>query len=274
MAGVSIVKTQHIDAGRVRFNFSCQAGEYDRHARVQKQVAARLLQMLPASFPRQGRALEVGTGTGWLAAQFSSACPMATILVSDIAHGMTCRAADRLPRAFAFDAGAEALPVLSSTMDLVYSSSVYQWVNNLPLAFTEARRVLVPGGRFMFALFGAETLRELRNSHRHAAAEIGAKSHVLDFPGEEEIAKGLDAAGFVGRRVFSEMLCEHHASVADLLHGLKRIGARNAGAQRPSGLASRRLMHRMTSHYEERYSLPGGIAATWHVIYGAGEVPR
>jgi malonyl-CoA O-methyltransferase len=255
-----------VDSTQVRRNFSRQASAYDGHAQVQQRAAERLLQMLVAEGPPFGRALEVGAGTGYLSAALSAEVPALQLVVSDLAHGMTCQAAQRNPRAFAFDADAQALPLGDDSVELVLSSSVYQWVNDLSLAFSEAKRVLKEGGRFAFTLFGEQTLFELRDAHRRAAAELGRSSHVQEFPSAAEIQQRLTAVDLTILRLQTDSEIEFHSEVRDLLKALKAIGAGNATVGRPTGLASRHLLERMMILYRQCYGRRRGIPATWQVI--------
>lgn len=260
-----------IDRERVRRNFSRQAHEYDQHAAVQRRVADRLLQLLLEGGPVAGPALEIGAGTGRLSRRLVQICPGVQPVLSDLAHAMTCRAASVLPGRPAFDADAQALPLQTGSMALVLSSSVYQWVADLPLAFAESARVLRPGGRFAFALFGEHTLCELRDSHQRAVAETGSRhpSHVQKFPTSSDVRQALDAAGFTRSRLLSEEEWEFHDTLPELLRGLKRIGASNAVIDRPPGLTGRRVMTRLAALYEE-YRQAGRLPTTYHVIYGLG----
>lgn len=261
-----------VDSRQVRRHFSSHAGEYDRYAVVQKRVVSRLLQMLGDDGSTAGPVLEVGCGTGALSRRLRERLPALPLIVSDIAHGMTRHAAQAVPGVLALDADAQGLPFRGGAFGLVLSSSVYQWMNDLPRAFAESARVLVPGGRFAFALFGERTLFELRESHRLAVSETGSRqpSHVQNFPTVSEVHQPLVAAGFEGVEVQSIDEVECHPEVPTLLRNLKRIGAQNAAGHRPSGLASRRVMQRMLEIYRDRFAVAEGIPATYEVIYGAG----
>lgn len=257
-----------VSTRQVRQHFSSHASEYDCYAQVQKRVVAGLLARLPSDLQTYRTALDLGTGTGDLARQLRERSPDLPILVADIAHAMTCTAADRVTNVAAFDADAEALPLRSESVGLILSASMYQWVNDLSQSFAEVQRVLQPGGLFAFALFGAGTLRELRAAHTTALAETGrTSSHMQLFPDLEMVTAALHSAGLtVQLESVDEQ--EEHPDVPHLLRSLKRIGAQNAASHRPSGLSGRRTTERMMAIYQERYGCNGCIPATYQVIYG------
>jgi malonyl-CoA O-methyltransferase len=268
MAGFSTMKRgRRLDLDRVRRNFSCRAEEYDRYAVVQKRVVRELLERLGAEKVLSGAALEVGTGTGELTEGLLRLCPHVRPIVSDLAHGMTRLASGRLPGISSLDADAHALPVRDGALGLLYSTSVYQWVEDLPLAFREAARVLVPGGLFACALFAERTLWELREAHRLAASEQGGHSHTQSFPSESEVRSALEGAGFASIEIASCDEIDLHPDVPSLLRALKRIGAGNAAADRPEGLSPRRIIQRMIESYEEKHRRDGFIPATYQVLY-------
>jgi len=268
-----MVPIKAIDCQRMRSNFSSHAVDYDIYASVQKRVVDLLCGRIPGFTSEPGMLLDVGTGTGALAAAVSCAETKHQLVVMDIAHGMTQEAASRLPDVFACDADARTLPFATDTFVGVVSSSVYQWVDCLPAAFAEVARVLRPGGLFAMALFGEQTLFELRASHRQAvAANSGQRSsHVQSFPTLVEVSSALAAAGLCCRDLFSRMEVVYHVDVPDLLRQLKGIGASNATVDRPRGLASRRVMHTMMNIYEENYRCAMGLPASYEVIVALAE---
>ncbi len=199
-----MVPIKAIDSALMRGNFSSHAGDYDRYASVQKRVVELLCERMSAFEMEDGPMLDVGTGTGALAAEMLGFDPAKKLVVMDIAHGMTRQAANRLPVVAACDGDARHLPFLGETFAGVVSSSVYQWVECLPTAFAEVSRVLKPGGFFFVALFGEKTLCELRGSHRQAVAENNRSraSHVQSFPTLNEVSAAI------GRRGYPAAICK------------------------------------------------------------------
>lgn len=270
-----MVPVKAIDSVRMRGNFSSHAGDYDSYASVQKRVVELLCGRLSTFIMKPGTVLDVGTGTGALAASISSLHPGRPLVVMDIAHGMTCEAANRIPAAYACDADARFLPFAENSLAAVASSSVYQWVDCLPTAFAEVSRILQPGGLFVLALFGEKTLHELRNSHRRAVADShnGKSSHVQSFPSLAEVSTAIGLAGLSCHELSTTMEVEYHVDVPDLLRQLKQIGASNASADRPRGLASRRVMQSMMHEYEKGYRCDSGLPASYEVIIAVSEKP-
>jgi malonyl-CoA O-methyltransferase len=251
-----------VDKRKVAAAFSRQAHQYDAYAELQRSVVARLLERIDAATPAPRFALDVGAGTGSVVEALLERHAGLVAAGVDLAHGMV-RAARRRsgPRHVVGDA--ESLPFRSGSFDVVASASAYQWMEHLGPAFAEARRVLAPGGTFAFALFGGDTLHELRDAWR-CAGDSGDRTHA--FFSREQVATALAEAGFADASVVMERTVEHHADLPSLLRALKRIGAGNAAPGPGGGLADRRRLLRAAEAYERRRER-GGLPATWDVVF-------
>ena len=263
-----------IDRRRVQQAFCGQAGEYERHALVQQRVVDRLVGGLAAERLAPGAILDVGAGTGMLLERLHVAFPGSRLAGADLALGMARTAAKRWhgSGALIVCADAEHLPFRAAHFDLVVSTSTFQWLITLQQAFSEAHRVLVPGGRFRFALFGDRTLFELKDSYRQALLRIGSpqpdRTHrSFDL---ETVLTSLGAAGFLDCQGRVELEVEAHPDVPALLRSLKRIGAGTAAPAVGAGLGGRALMTTMMTIYQEEYGRDGLIPATYEVIYAEG----
>ncbi len=264
-----------IDRNRVRRSFGRQASEYDAQVDVQSRVVERLAQILSLQELRPDRILDIGTGTGALPARLSGTYPGSTLYGIDLAPEMSLVARLKMPndqRTFFLSGDAEMLPFAGGAFDLVVSASTFQWLDCLDAAFAEAFRVLLPGGTFCFALFGGNTLFELKNSFRRALESRNSerKDHLHDFHDLQEVEDSLVRAGFADCRANSEKYREYHEDVRALLRSLKKTGAGNASRTVSRGLSGRLVIQRMIDLYGSTYSVDGHVPATYEVIYAMG----
>lgn len=263
-----------IDRQKVRNSFHRQATDYDAHAVVQCRVVDRVVDLLQKEEVLPGRLLDIGAGTGRLLAKLTDIYPKAVAVGADLALGMCRTASSNLaPKQVQLvNADAEKLPFATGCFDLVLSTSTYQWLPSLDLAFAEACRVLAPGGLFVFALFGEKTLFELRDSYRSVLNGCADRSHT--FLSAQEVLAAMECAGFQGAAVSSELEVELHDDVPDLLRSLKRIGAGSTAPAAGKGLSERRVMLEMMETYRSKYGSEDGIPATYEVVYGVGRKPE
>lgn len=264
-----------IEKDLVKKSFGNQAKQYDTLAHVQKRVSDRLIDLLQSAPDTPARILDIGSGTGRLLEKIRALHPSAQLAGIDLALGMTMVARNRLgdnPLTGFICGDAERLPFHGNSFDMVVSTSTYQWIASLNLAFAEVYRILKPGSRFIFALFGEKTLFELKESYRRAVIETGKTSadRTHRFASADEVAAAMESAGFVRLSLLDENETEWHRDVPSLIRSLKGIGAGNASRRNSNGLAGRGEMLRMMDIYRENFGTDSGVKATYHVIYGIG----
>ncbi len=261
-----------IDRRRVRNSFHLHADEYESHARVQRRIVQRIMASLNVEDNQPTSVLDVGCGTGMLLSSVGQRFPSAKLTGIDLAPGMVAATKEALGsrQAEVLIADAEHLPFGGELFDLILSTSTFQWLEHLQGAFGEVYRTLTPGGSFRFALFGAGTLRELKDSYRTALTHHNRleSDRTHRFLTKSEVEEQLTVAGFRGIKVWNEDETEYHTSVRILLRSLKKIGAGNAAHRRDEGLSERGTMVTMMRTYEGRYGGKEGIPATYEVIYG------
>lgn len=263
---------------RVQQAFHRGALDYDQHTPVQQRVVERLLGVLQ-EHPLQPylQLLDIGCGTGRLLELLAHKLPQAQLTGLDLAPNMLQQARERLDDQITLVQGdAEQLPFADQTFDLVVSSSTFQWLAQLDACFGEVVRVLKPGGRFVFSLFGQGTLGELQLSWRTALADRQRNDTVWQQDGThrfhttEQVTAALAAAGFNNRRIWGEQEKVWYPDVPQLLQAVKRIGAGTARPPAGGGLGWRRVLHVMAAVYRERFGTADGVPATYQVMYGEG----
>ena len=266
-----------IDRRRVRDSFGRRAPEYEDHALVQKRVIARFLDKLENDRLAPHSFLDVGTGSGMLLRSLQALYRGTFAVGVDLSPGMSRVARQSvLTDTPVLTADAEYLPFSRGSFDLVVSTSTFQWLTNLSVAFDEVFRVLKPGGIFSFSLFGERTLHELRQCYRDALIAVGTSEdeRTHTFFTHKDVATALQAARFVDCRIVQEQDIETHADVPDLLRSLKRIGAGNASPLTGGrGLAGRHVMLNMMERYRQQYGTGATIPATYDIIYAMAAKP-
>jgi len=260
-----------LDCRAVRRGFDRAALEYDEHAVLQHEVEQRLLERIDYLRRQPERILDIGCGTGIACHSLKVRFPGSLVLGLDwsaaMLRQMQERSSDGPPLAVCGDM--HALPMPARSFDLVMSNLALQWSNDLELAFANVRRMLRPGGMFLFTTFGPDTLHELRS----AWAQADGEPHVNEFADMHDLGDMLVAAGFVEPVMDMEMLTLEYRDVMTLMRELKTIGAGNSAASRSAGLTGRAKLQRVLDAYEG-FQRDGRYPASYEVIYGAAFGPK
>jgi malonyl-CoA O-methyltransferase len=124
--------------------FNRAAATYDRAAHLQQNVGEWLLDALPDALPEGGEALDVGTGTGWIAHRLHKRFPHNTIFATDAAAAMLRSA--RRPFLSCFQSDAAMLPLPHNRLALLTANMVLQWLPDPLGAVKHWFSLLAPGG--------------------------------------------------------------------------------------------------------------------------------
>lgn len=257
-----------IDKQKVADSFSKAAMTYDSVAELQRDVGHTLMGYLPDSSP--ARIMDLGCGTGYFSPKLNQKYSTANLINLDLALGMLrfARQNRTLTNASWICADAESLPLSDASIDIVFSSLAIQWCENLPVLLKEIERVLAPGGRFVFATLGPDTLHELRtawqsvDSFTHVNQFLSSEEHLSAVPGSLHLSEFKE-----------EMRVLRYPQLKDLTDELKRLGAHNMNAGQKTGLTGREQIRRFKSAYEDQRLADGAIPATYQVFYGVLEKP-
>lgn len=245
--------------------FDRASASYDAAAALQERVRSDLIERLAELKVAPQTILDLGAGTGHASRALKRAHPRAIVIAADIAPGMLARAKAQsrwLRRFERVRADAYSLPFRDASFDLVYSSLMLQWCDDLDTAFGEIARVLKPGGLLLFSTFGPGTLGELREAWAVSGA-VG--NHVNHFFDPHALGSALMHAGLSEPVLDVDRIVMRYPDVLSLMHELKAIGAHNVTAGRSRGLTGRKRLAAMTQAYETLRG-NGGLPATYEVI--------
>lgn len=255
-----------LDRRAVAQAFDRASASYDAAAALQERVRNELLERVAELKVNPQAVLDLGAGTGHGSRALKRRFPKALVVAADIAPGMLERAKQQsrwLRRFERVRADAYRLPFRDGAFDLVFSSLMLQWCDDLDAVFAEFARVLKPGGLLLFSTFGPGTLGELRDAW---AASDPAYIHVNHFFDPHALGSALMHAGLSEPVLDVDRIVMKYPDVIGLMRELKAIGAHNVTRGRARGLTGRGRFKAMTAAYEQ-LRRDGKLPATYEVIH-------
>ncbi|NWS40329.1 NDUF5 hydroxylase, partial [Probosciger aterrimus] len=221
-------------------------------------------------------ALDVGSGRGYIA-QHLTKDTVEKLIQVDIAENALKNAVESEIPTVSVVADEESLPFKEDTFDLVVSSLSLHWVNDLPKAFKEIHQVLKPDGVFIGAMFGGDTLYELRCSLQLAELERegGFSPHVSPFTAVSDLGHLLSRTGFNTLTVDTDEIQVNYPGLFEVMEDLQGkyilcMGESNCSWNRKP-LLHRDTMLAAAAIYQEMYgNSDGSVPATFQIFYMIG----
>lgn len=248
-----------------RESFAAAAKSYDSAAVLAREVGNRMAQRLDCVRLEPRRLADIGCATGdgvrMLMQRFPGALPLAVDFALPMLAAVHTRAGwwervrGRTPRCVNADVG--ALPLASSSLDLVWSNLMLHWLPDPRPAFAELHRVLAEGGLLHFSLLGPDTLKELREY----ASRLGLTWTGKTFLDMHDIGDMLVAAGFSDPVMEMEMLTLTYRAPRTFLADQRRLGVRDGLLGRQSWRTWRRIF----AAWER---VDGLLPARFEIVYG------
>ena len=171
----------------------------------------------------------------------------------------------------------EFLPWRPASLDLVLSNLSLHAVNDLPGCLAQIRQALKPDGLFLCALFGGETLNELRSCLMEAEVKLhgGARPRISPFVDIRSAGALLQRAGFALPVAETDRITVTYENAFKLMQDIKNMGEGNILTKRFRGLTTARLMREMAKIYAEKFTdARGRITATFDIITLMGWAPH
>lgn len=240
----------------MRRRFDRAAAGYEKAARLEAEIGARMLERLDYVRVAPAGVLDAGAGAGRDAQALARRYPKAAVVALDHSGAMLrCATAsrglvDRLRRRgpLAVCADVARLPLAPASMDLVWSNLVLHWMPEPAPALREFARVLRPGGLLMFSAYGPDTFVELGDARARGFADM------------HDLGDMLVAGGFADPVMDMERLTMTYADAASFLADLRST------AQAP--IALRRAGVRGLAAKLDALRAGGRLAITFEIVYG------
>lgn len=167
----------------------------------------------------------------------------------------------------------------AGSLDLVVSSCGLHWVNDLPGVLKRARGLLKPDALFLGAMYGGETLRELRVSMQLAEDELrgGVSPHVSPMVHAPDAGNLLQAAGLRLTTVDLDEIVVPFRDMAAVMKHLRGMGEGNAVLSRRAHYG-KRLFARAAEIYEVEFGYVDAqgrkaVPATFQCVHLCGWAP-
>lgn len=162
-----------------------------------------------------------------------------------------------------------------NSQDAVVSCLGLHWVNDLPGALIQIREALVPDGVFLGAMFGGDTLFELRTALQVAQAERegGISPRVSPMTDTRDMSNLLGRAGFTLLTVDTDDVTVSYPSIWELMEDLRDMGESNAIVSRKPFLKRDTLIAADAIYKALHGNEDGSVPATFQIIYMIGWKP-
>jgi SAM-dependent methyltransferase len=246
------------------------ASHFSDHDFLFREIGDRLLDRIEDMARRFPTALDLGCHTGYLGRTIGGRGGIEKIVSLDLSAAMA-QAAPGLR----IVGDEEILPFADASLDLVLSNLAFHWTNDLPGALLQLRRALKPDGLLLAAMFGGDTLVELREALLQAELDVagGVSPRVSPVVDVADAGMLLQRAGFELPVVDGDLITVSYADTLALMRDLRGMGETNAVAERARTLTRRRVLARAAAAYSDR-DADGRIQAGFQVIFLTGWSPH
>jgi malonyl-CoA O-methyltransferase len=255
----------------IRKSFNAIATQYEQNAVLQKEVLSRLIERLsdeslidPNLKPK--RMLDLGCGTGWASSGLYKLFPQVELFALDFSDKMLKQIKN--PQVVATQGDVHNLPYDDNCFDIVFSNMVLHWSNEQEV-FSEARRVLKPGGLLVTSCLGETSLFELKQ----AFSLCDKNPHVHNFPALHNLGDDLLNKGFEQVVVNAEIITLTYQDIKALMHDIKASGGHNSDENRKKSLMATTCLEQVTQNYET-YRQDGRLPASYEIIYMRAIKPK
>jgi NADH dehydrogenase [ubiquinone] 1 alpha subcomplex assembly factor 5 len=239
---------------------------------LHSEVTDRLIDRLDLVNREFAVALDLGARDGALARALAARRGTVRVIAAEPASEFLVRAPG-----LRVTADPELVPFRDSSFDLVASTLALHWTADLPGVLVQLRRALKPDGLLLAAMFGGQTLVELRTVLFEAelALEGGVSPRVSPAVELAAAAALMQRAGFALPVADSETITVTYPDMLALMRDLRGMGETNALAARRRNGLRRATLARAALIYAERFGDGDGrIPASFEILFLCGWAPH
>jgi SAM-dependent methyltransferase len=224
------------------------------------------------------RVLDVATGPGFVAA--AAARRGASVTGLDFSAAMIARARQLHPSVTFREGDAEALPFVDDTFDAVTMNFGMLHLARPETAIAEAHRVLRPGGRFAFTVWGGPDAAVgfglvVRAIEQHGKTDVGLPEGppFFQFSDADACRRTLDRAGFTAVEVATLPLVWRVRTADELLAAMSDGGVRTAAVLRAQEPRALQQIHNAIRDSIGVYASGDSFALPMQVVLASGAKP-
>ena len=170
----------------------------------------------------------------------------------------------------------ETLPLAEGAHDLIVSTLLMHLANDPVGQLIQMCRALKPDGLMLAAMFGGQTLHELRTSLAEAEVECegGLSPRVAPMAEIRDLGGLLQRAGFAMPVADAERLTVTYATPLHLMRELRAMGETNILTARRRESMRRATLTRACEIYSQHFGTPDGrVRATFEIVFLTGWSP-
>jgi SAM-dependent methyltransferase len=172
--------------------------------------------------------------------------------------------------------GVMALPP-ETDFDLVVSLLRLQSENDLPGAIIQMRQKLQPDGLFLGAVFGGDTLMELRQVFYKTDEALlgGLAPHIYPMASYSQLAGLLSRAGFNQPVVDTDRFTVAYSSLSRMISDLRDLGETNALLSRVPKTLTKTYWSVLEKNYVKHFSRTDGkLLCSFEILWLTGWAPH
>jgi len=249
---------------KIKNNFSKASKTYNIVTSTQKMCAEKLINHI--SNREYNNILEIGAGTGYLTNLLSNKFKKSNFFINDLSFSMLNEIQLSNKNIFKFVSDAENLPFKKREFfDLITSSSVFQWFDDYENSFKNFNNILNKDGELTFAMYGENTLKELKDIFKKVIPSHKPNLKINSF---SKIKSLLEKSGFAIEFSEEQEITKQFLSLTEILQHQKLSGAVNVNIhQKNEKNISKKQWINIIKEYNKEFIKNDGVIATYHMYY-------